>query len=252
MDSSTARLLQAQKRPTRRPVMHQRWDDLLFLHWRCDKDIVAQHIPKQLSVDLYKGATYISIIAFCMNKVRPAGLPALPWLSYFCELNVRVYVRDKNGEPGIYFLSLDCNRAAAVWIARSAFSLPYQHAAMTFDTCPDSTHPQNALKTFTCKRTNQSETARYVWSTPTDVAPAEPGSVEFFLTERYNFFTTQRGVLMRGQVHHAPYRICTPDLRVWSELPVAWDSFPVTNRYPDLASYSPGVSIEAFALIGAS
>jgi uncharacterized protein YqjF (DUF2071 family) len=231
--------------------MYQRWDDLLFLHWRCDEEIVTQHIPEQLSVDSYNGTTYVSIIAFRMNKVRPAWLPALPWLSYFFELNVRVYVRDKYGEPGIYFLSLDCNRAPAVWIARRMFSLPYQHAAMQFDTCGDSTHFPSDLKTLTCKRLHQSETATYRWSAPSNASPAQPGTVEFFLTERYNFFTIQRGVLMRGQVHHAPYQICTPDLRAWSELPVAWDSFPVSNRAPDLASYSPGVSIEAFALTSA-
>jgi uncharacterized protein YqjF (DUF2071 family) len=251
MDNSLERLVRAQQRPTRCAVMHQRWDDLLFLHWRCDQRTITQRLPKGLSIDLFNGDAYISIIAFCMNNVRPKGLPALPWLSYFCELNVRVYVKDSAGEPGVFFLSLDCNRIPAVWVARAVFSLPYQHAEMRYDTKQDSKHAQNSVHTMLCRRRYQTQMAEYTWSAPSDVAPLRPGSLEFFLTERYNFFTVHRGGLMRGQVHHRPYQVSTPLIQSWSELPLAWDSFPVSKRPPELTSYSPGVSIEAFSLVPA-
>ncbi|HAY10466.1 MAG TPA: DUF2071 domain-containing protein, partial [Thauera sp.] len=48
-------------------------------------------------------------------------LPPVPWLSYFLELNLRTYVHDDAGRPGIWFYSLDCNRALAVWVARWRF-----------------------------------------------------------------------------------------------------------------------------------
>ena len=228
--------------------MYQRWDDLLFLHWRCDTELIASLLPRELSPDLYNGDSYIGIVAFCMNAVRPAYLPALPWLSYFCELNVRVYVLNRHGEPGVYFLSLDCNRAPAVWIARAAFSLPYQHAIMSFSHTIDPSAPHTSRQQFTCKRAGQPETALYRWSAPQESKVAAPGTLEFFLIERYNFFTMRSGVLMRGQVHHKPYEIATPCLQDWSALPIAWDEFPLEARGPDLISYSPGVTISAFAL----
>jgi uncharacterized protein len=45
--------------------------------------------------------------------LRVRGTPPLPWLSLVPELNVRAYV-DYGGHPGIYFLSLDTARLAAV------------------------------------------------------------------------------------------------------------------------------------------
>jgi uncharacterized protein YqjF (DUF2071 family) len=247
-NESVARLLQARKNPARTPVMYQRWDDLLFLHWRCETEHVAALLPLELTADLYEGESYISIVAFRMNTVRPAYLPALPWLSSFCELNVRVYVRDQHGEPGVYFLSLDCNRAPAVWLARAAFSLPYQHAIMSFSQSFDRSGQNNIIKQISCRRVGCAESAQYHWSAPLETRVLHPETLEFFLTERYNFFTLRRGVLMRGQVHHKPYEVSTPTLHRWSALPIAWDSFPLVSREPDLISYSPGVAISAFGL----
>jgi uncharacterized protein YqjF (DUF2071 family) len=228
--------------------MFQRWDDLLFLHWRCDTIRVASLLPQELSPDLYAGESYISIIAFRMNDVRPQWLPALPWLSFFYELNVRVYVRNQHDEPGVYFLSLDCNRAPAVWIARAAFSLPYQRAVMSFSQDLNPSAPHNPSKQLSCRRLGQAETSEYQWSAPVATQITEPGTLEFFLTERYNFFTMRRGVLMRGQVHHEPYMVSTPYLQKWSALPIAWSTFPLEAHEPDLIAYSPGVTVSAFAL----
>jgi hypothetical protein len=131
MDAATLRLLDARRHPGRRPVMRQSWEHLFFLHWRVDPAEVAKLLPAGLTVDTFEGQTYLGVIGFRMSQVRPIGLPALPWLSYFNELNVRVYVRDASGEPGVWFLSLDCDRWPAVRIARAGFGLPYRDAKMT-------------------------------------------------------------------------------------------------------------------------
>ena len=59
-------------------------------------------------------------------------LPDLPWISAFPELNVRTYV-ERNGRPGVWFLSLDATNALAVWAARRFFHLPYHRADMTIE-----------------------------------------------------------------------------------------------------------------------
>jgi uncharacterized protein YqjF (DUF2071 family) len=38
-----------------------------------------------------------------------------------------------------------------------------------------------------------------------DVPPSLPGSVEHFLTERYCLFTTHRGSVLVGNIHHRPW-----------------------------------------------
>lgn len=241
MSDALDRLLRARVRPTRRPVMRQRWDDLFFLHWEYDAAALQARLPAGLTVDTFEGKAHLGVVGFRMNAVRPAGLPALPWLSYFNELNVRTYVRDASGEPGVWFFSLDCDRAPAVAIARACFGLPYEHAAMSFG--PGL--PQ------TCRRNGQAETARYAWSAAGAAQTAAPGSLTFHLTERYSFFSVRSGRLARGQVHHAPYVLSPAATSAWSDLPLRWDGFAVGGRAPDLAHCCQGVAIEAFSLVPA-
>ena len=241
MNDATDRLLRARVRPTRRPVMRQSWDDLFFLHWEYAAEAIQSRLPAGLTVDTFEGKAYLGVVGFRMNAVRPLGLPALPWLSYFNELNVRTYVRDASGEPGVWFFSLDCDRAPAVVIARAGFGLPYEHAAMSFG-------PGLAQS---CRRQGEQETARYAWSAVSSPQIAAPGSLEFHLAERYSFFSVRDGRLVRGQVHHAPYELSSTDTTAWSDLPLRWDGFDVSGRPPDLAHCCQGVAIEAFSLVPA-
>lgn len=238
MSDATERLLRARVRPTRRPVMLQRWDDLFFLHWEYEPAAIQARLPAGLTVDTFEGKAHLGVVGFRMNAVRPVGLPALPWLSYFNELNVRTYVRDAAGEPGVWFFSLDCDRYPAVAIARWGFGLPYEHAAMSFG-------PNLAQ---TCRRQGQTETARYAWSATDAPRATIPGSLEFHLTERYSFFSNKKGRLVRGQVHHTPYELSPAATTSWSNLPLSWDGFAVGERAPKLAHCCQGVSIEAFSL----
>ena len=241
MNDATDRLLRARVRPTRRPVMRQSWDDLFFLHWEYAAEAIQSRLPAGLTVDTFEGKAYLGVVGFRMNAVRPLGLPALPWLSYFNELNVRTYVRDASGEPGVWFFSLDCDRAPAVVIARAGFGLPYEHAAMSFG-------PGLAQS---CRRQGEQETAQYAWSAVSSPQIATPGSLEFHLAERYSFFSVRGGRLVRGQVHHAPYELSSTDTAAWSDLPLRWDGFDVSGRPPDLAHCCQGVAIEAFSLVPA-
>ena len=111
-------------------VMRQRWSGLLFLHWPVDAAMIAERLPAGLQVDTFDGRAWIGVVPFFMGSIRPVGLPPVPWLSWFMELNVRTYVHDSEGNPGVWFFSLDCNQPVAVEIARRAFRLPYQHARM--------------------------------------------------------------------------------------------------------------------------
>ena len=241
MSHAAERLLRARVRPTRRPVMRQRWDDLFFLHWEYAAATIQSRLPAGLTVDTFEGKAYLGVVGFRMNAVRPLGLPALPWLSYFNELNVRTYVRDASGEPGVWFFSLDCDRAPAVVIARAGFGLPYEHAAM-------SSGPGLAQS---CRRQGEQETARYVWSAVSSPQIAAPGSLEFHLAERYSFFSVRGGRFVRGQVHHSPYELSQADTTAWSDLPLRWDGFDVGGRAPDFAHCCQGVAIEAFSLVPA-
>ncbi|MFM8618508.1 MAG: YqjF family protein, partial [Opitutaceae bacterium] len=128
--SDPARVPAVPTRPAGPAVMRQRWIDLLFLHWEVPVDVILPTLPPGLEPDTFDGRAFLGIVPFRMDKVRPAFLPALPGVSYFPELNLRTYVRDRAGVPGVWFYSLDAGNRVAVAIARKFFHLPYHAARM--------------------------------------------------------------------------------------------------------------------------
>jgi uncharacterized protein YqjF (DUF2071 family) len=114
----------------RRPwMLAMRWHDLLFMHWPMLHVALRALIPPELALDTFDGTAWIGVVPFRMNGVRPRGLPALPWLSVFPELNLRTYVTT-GGKPGVWFFSLDAANPVVVRLARKLFYLPYYDAHM--------------------------------------------------------------------------------------------------------------------------
>src|SRR5262245_6941147 len=115
--------------PDRPWVMTQTWNDLLFAHWSVDAAQLRALIPPSFELDLFDGEAWLGIVPFEMTNVSPRGVPSLPWVSEFPELNVRTYVR-VDDRPGVYFFSLDAGNALAVQTARMLLNLPYHTAEM--------------------------------------------------------------------------------------------------------------------------
>src|SRR5450631_1211350 len=116
--------------PTGPWVMAQSWHDLLFAHWPVEPESLKELVPPQLPLDIFDGRAWVGVIPFRMSGIRARGLPPLPGLSRFPELNVRTYVT-LDGKPGVYFFSLDAANLPAVLTARKFYSLPYFHARMS-------------------------------------------------------------------------------------------------------------------------
>jgi uncharacterized protein YqjF (DUF2071 family) len=77
---------------------------------------------------------------------------------------------------------------------------------------------------------------------------ATPGSLEFFLAERYLLFTELApGQIARGQVHHPPYPLKTAKLLRCEQSLVSADGIHVADR-PDHVLFSPGVNVDIFPL----
>lgn len=227
--------------PAGTPALYQRWENLLFLHWEIDATMAARRLPQGLTLDTFAGKTYAGLIAFSMRKVRPRGLPWLPWISNFLELNVRLYVKGPGGRPGVYFLSLDCDRALAVKIARARYHLPYEHAAMSRDANADT-------QTFSCQRKVKPDAALYQWRNSGSAAVALPGTLEYFFAERYSFFAANaKGDLRLGDVRHEPYRLNPVTVGTASDLPLKWAGLePQGTALHAMAS--PGVDVRCWSL----
>lgn len=93
-------------------IMTQSWHDLLFAHWPVDRRALEAKLPPMLQLDLFEGQAWLGITPFHLTNVAPRGVPALPLVSAFPELNVRAYVRIGD-KPGVYFFSLDAGNPLA-------------------------------------------------------------------------------------------------------------------------------------------
>jgi uncharacterized protein YqjF (DUF2071 family) len=181
--------------PARGWVMGQTWEDLLFAHWQVPVDEVRQHVPAGLEVDLHDGAAWIGITPFRLTGLRGRGMLPLPYVSSFLELNVRTYVVS-DGKPGIWFFSLDASSRAAVEVARLTYRLPYFHARMSADR-------RGEWIDYDCARINEAGRVFSGSYRPNGaVARAEPGTLEWFLAERYCLYTEHGGALYRADIHH--------------------------------------------------
>lgn len=191
-------------------IMTQTWHDLLFAHWPIDPDVMRARVPASLELDLHDGRAWIGVVAFRMSNVAPRGVPALPWLSAFPELNVRTYVR-VGDRPGVYFFSLDASNSAAVHTARSLFHLPYFTAAMHVDL-------RSGAIMYGSRRTMRVPPAAELVVTYRPTGPvfnAEPGSLEQFLTERYCLYAIDRGGRPRRlEIHHPAWPLQLADADV--------------------------------------
>ncbi|HET9830827.1 MAG TPA: DUF2071 domain-containing protein [Vicinamibacterales bacterium] len=181
-------------------VMTQTWCDLLFAHWPVSASALRARIPPEFTLDLFDGSAWLGIVAFHMTNVAPRGVPALPWVSEFPELNVRTYVRVAD-EPGIFFFSLDAGSALAVHAARTMLNLPYFTASMSATKEDGVVHYESRRDAF------RGEAEFHATYAPTGSSSiATPGSLEYFLTERYCLYNlNHHDEPYRLDIHHLPW-----------------------------------------------
>ena len=199
--------LALRERPMGAPLLRQEWRELLFLHWPVPAELLQPYLPPRLKIDTYDGMAWLAIVPFEMSKVRTRFSPPVRGTSEFLELNVRTYVH-LDGVPGVWFFSLDATNALAVWVARTFFNLPYLRATMRMES------PSADLRQFSATRTHGGAppaSFRATWKIGAPLPQAEPGSLAFFLTERYALYTSNKAQtkLDRGRVAHTPWPLRT-------------------------------------------
>jgi len=176
-----------------------------------------------------------------MARVRPRFLPPVSWVSDFLELNLRTYVRSGD-RPGIFFLSIDADSTAAVFVARRLSPLPYVRSHMSFANGTagmrfESHCPRREADPLVFSASYQPNLER---------ALARAGALDAWLTERYCLYVdTGRWGLVRGEIHHKrwPLRQVKAAISINSlGMPFGLD----LSRPPDRLHYSDGVEAIAW------
>jgi uncharacterized protein YqjF (DUF2071 family) len=153
---------------------------------------LRQRVPDELEIEEHDGSGWLSIVFFRVRALRARGALPVPGISAFQQLNVRTYVRGPDGLPGVWFFSIDASSRLAALGVRRIYHVPAFYARMTLE-------PVRGWQEAECVRVGEPGrvfAGRYRANGET--FHAEPGSLEFFLTERYRLFATDAS----AEMHH--------------------------------------------------
>ena len=191
-----------------------------MVNFAIDPAVLQPLVPAGTELDAWNGRTYVSMVGFQFLDTRVRGI-AIPFHRNFEEINLRFYVRRKDGDAwkrGVVFVKEIVPRAAIAFVARKLYNEPYI-----------------ALPT---RHIVNQRVAEYAWRfngrwnslrvVPTgNPGPTAPGSEAGFITEHYWGYTSQKD----GSTKE--YRVDHPRWNVWPASDAAID-IDVAQFYGDV------------------
>jgi uncharacterized protein len=216
--------------------MRQRWERLTFLHWPFDPGQVQRLLPGSLRVDTLGGAAWVGLVPFYM-RVASGGGHRAPWVSEFCETNVRTYVRDDAGRAGIWFFSLDAARLGAVVVARTTYRLPYFWSSMRLAR-------SGQVISYDCRRRfpGPAAASQVRISIGDPFSTAELDERDHFVTARWILFSVSGNRHRLARAAHQPWPLHRAQVLACDDRLIAAAGLPQPDGQP-LVHYSPGVDV---------
>lgn len=183
------------------------WRDVALLNYAVDPTLLRPYVPRGTEIDFWNGRTFISLVGFRFLKTKVFGL-AIPFHQDFEEVNLRFYVRRREGDEilrGVAFIREIVPRVAVAVIARSLYNENYVALPMSHHIVDNG----NNIEVRYAWRT-RSEWNTISLSVAGEPRPVAKGSEEQFIAEHYWGYAAQRD---GGSME---YRVDHPSWRVWS------------------------------------
>jgi uncharacterized protein YqjF (DUF2071 family) len=191
-----------------RVFLSAEWRDLVMLNYEIDPALVARHVPHGTELDAFEGRVFISLVGFRFLRTKLFGFVPLPFHADFDEVNLRFYVRRREGSEvrrGVVFIREIVPRFAVAQLARLAYgenyvSLPMRHAVRRNGAGVSAEYQWRIAHQWCGLRAEGSGAPAY----------AAEGSAEQFITEHYWGYSAQPdGGCVEYHVSHVPWRVWT-------------------------------------------
>lgn len=196
-----------------RPFLTAQWRNLVMLSFPVDPAALIERVPSGTTLDSWHGKTFLSLVGFQFLDTKVLGAP-VPFHQDFEEVNLRFYVRratDTGVSKGVVFLCEIVPRPIVGSIARLLYREPYVVVPMRSKVSaappPDAEYQWQMGGRWSALAARAGENG----------APALPGSLEEFLTERHWGYNGESGK------DTLEYRVDHPQWRIWRARDVRCD-----------------------------
>ncbi|MFL5742418.1 MAG: YqjF family protein [Flavisolibacter sp.] len=162
------------------------WRKLILVNYLIDPGKLLPYLPYKTELDLWKDRCYISLVGFRFINTRLKGF-SLPFHRDFEEINLRFYVRYKDGNEwkrGVSFIKEIVPKPALTLVANRIYSENY----VTLPTKHKCGQEDGLLKVMYGWK-HQGEWDSIEVAAKTGLLDIEPGSEEEFITEHYWGYT---------------------------------------------------------------
>ena len=182
------------------------WRDLLMLNYEIDPALLQPFVPRGTELDSFEGTTYVSLVGLRFARTKLFGLISVPFHSDFDELNLRIYLRRREGSEirrGVMFIREIVSLPAVTLLARLAYAenyrtLPLRHSINLTDS--------GGSIEYSWK--SKQQPFRIHAQTQGTPSLAASGSLEQFISEHYwGYSRSRNGSSLEYHVAHERWRI---------------------------------------------
>jgi uncharacterized protein len=218
-------------RPVRPTALVQDWSDVTFLHWPLEPDVAARFLPPGTRPDLLGDRTFVGVIGLEIARTRLPGMPPVPWLGTFGQVNVRLYAVDDRGRRGVVFLGLHADRLVPALTARALGRLPYRWSRVRVERSGD-------RRGYTVGPLAGGPSGRLAVRVG---PPHEPDAMELFVVARWGVHHRIAGRTVFVAVEHGRWSLRTAGLLDLDGDLLAAAGLPGVAGPPVSVLFSPGI-----------
>lgn len=184
------------------------WRDLLMLNYEVDPAILQKCIPAGTELDSFAGKTYVTLVGFRFFRTKLFGRLSIPSHTEFEEINLRFYVKRREGDEirrGVVFIAEIVPKRAIALAARFFYNENYVCRPMAHRVHADESKME--LEYEWGRERQRCKIQAVAKGSPS--LPSE-GSLEQFITEHYWGYSRQPdGRTVKYHVSHAPWKVWT-------------------------------------------
>jgi uncharacterized protein len=103
------------------------WQNIIMANYAIDPKILIPFLPKGVTLDLFNGKCYISLVGFMFKKTKLFNIP-IPYFGTFEEINLRFYVIRKEENTikrGVVFINETIPYPIVAWMANKLYKEHY-------------------------------------------------------------------------------------------------------------------------------